>query len=142
MTDQRAAQLDNQLREQELLAIKLENERTIAALRAETEHAQANTSEEAATTGIQPLTPEQKRFKKAILYRRFKWPDFDEVAFAPGVQVTPDMLGLMAESRYAADIAYYLGKHQERSAQIARMPRRDQASAISAIAAKVSTGSH
>jgi hypothetical protein len=125
--DQRAAQLENQRREQELLAIKLENERAIAALRAE---------------AVQALSPEQERFKAAIKYRRFRWPDFDEVAFAPGVRVTTGMIGFMAESRYAADIAYYLGKHQERSAEIAGMPLRSQAAAIADIEAKVSANSH
>lgn len=134
VTDLRAAQLENQRREQELLAIQLENQRAAAALRAE-----SGGSQEAS---LLALTPEQQRFKEAIMYRRFKWKDFDEVAFAPGVQVTSDMLGLMSESQYAADIAYYLGKHQERSAQIAKMPLRDQSAAISDIEAKVSASSH
>jgi hypothetical protein len=142
VTDQRAAQLENQRREQEILALRLENQRATAALRAETEQLQASDSGQSPTAAIQALTPEQKQFKDAIMYRRFKWPDFDQVAFAPGVQVTADMLGFMAESRYAADIAYYLGKHQGRSAQIAKMSLPDQAAAITDIEAKVSASPH
>jgi hypothetical protein len=141
VTDQRAAQLENQRREQEILALQLENQRATAALRSETDRLQEAASGQSPAAAVQALTPEQARFREAIMYRRFKWPDFDQVAFAPGVQVTADMLGSMAQSRYAADIAYYLGKHQGRSAEIARMSPPDQAAAITAIEARVSAGS-
>jgi hypothetical protein len=142
VTDQRAAQLENQRREQEVLALQLENQHAFAELRDEADRQQASAPGQSPAAAIQALTPEQKRFQEAIMYRRFKWPDFDRVAFAQGVQVTADMLGFMAESRYAADIAYYLGKHQERSAQIAKLSPREQAAAISDIEAKLSASSH
>ena len=61
------------------------------------------------------------RFYEAIKYRRYKWDDFDEVVMNPDLQISMDMVALMVESQYAADIAYYLGSHLEESEVISRM---------------------
>ncbi len=47
------------------------------------------------------------------------------------------MLGLMAESRYAADIAYYLGKHKAQAAAISIMSPSGAARAIYGIEAQI-----
>jgi hypothetical protein len=56
---------------------------------------------------------------------------------ADGLQINDDMVALMAESEYAADIAYYLGKHPDEAARISRMPLQDAGPAIFAIEAAV-----
>lgn len=63
------------------------------------------------------------------------YPDFDKVVLHGNAPVTPSMLGLMSESPYAADIAYYLGQHPEQSGAIARMPPEQVRSAIKQIEA-------
>jgi len=60
-------------------------------------------------------------FMKAISHRRHRFADFDQVVIQSKTPMTPQMLGLMAESAYAADIAYYLCKHPETSGAIAIM---------------------
>jgi hypothetical protein len=77
------------------------------------------------------------RFQEAIKYRRFRWDDFDTVAFSND-DVTIDMIGLMAESKLAADIAYYLGQNRRESKKISRMPIEEAAKAIFAIEALLS----
>jgi hypothetical protein len=79
------------------------------------------------------LSPEANRFAEAIKYRRYRWADFDETIFAKDLIVSQDMMGLMAESRYAADVAYYLGKHKDISAQISRLPLPEAAARIKVI---------
>lgn len=45
------------------------------------------------------------KFVEAIKPRRRRWADFDQVVLHGKTPVTPDMLALMSQSRYAADIA-------------------------------------
>ena len=52
------------------------------------------------------------------------------MVFDEELQISLDMVALMAESRYAADIAYYLGKHPEESARISQMPLPEAGKAI------------
>ncbi len=66
------------------------------------------------------------KFMEAIKPRRHLFADFDLVVIHGKAPVTPSMLALMAESPYAADIAYYLGKHPQQSGSIAQM-RPEQA---------------
>lgn len=61
------------------------------------------------------------RFQNAIKFRRYRYEDFDRVVFGNDLQISFDMVALMAESPYAADIAYYLGKHPDKSAAVSRM---------------------
>ena len=61
------------------------------------------------------------RFENAIKYRRFRYNDFDEVVYDESLQITVDMVALMSESAYAADIAYYLGKHPNEAIAVSRM---------------------
>jgi hypothetical protein len=51
--------------------------------------------------------------------------------------MTLSLLGLMAESPYAADIAYYLGKHPEQAGAIAKMQPEPARSAVKEIEASV-----
>ena len=61
-------------------------------------------------------------FLARIKYRRYRWTDFDEVVFAEELQLSDDMVALMNESRYTADIVYYLGNNPEVSSTISKMP--------------------
>ena len=78
------------------------------------------------------------RFSEAIKYRRYKWDDFDVVVLNPDLQISTDMVALMAESRYAADIAYYLGNHLEESASISHMQLPQAGKAIFSIEKAIS----
>jgi hypothetical protein len=75
------------------------------------------------------------KFMEAIRPRKGMYPDFDKVVLQGNAPVTPTMLGLMSESPYAADIAYYLGQHPEQSAAIAKMSPEQARSAVKQIEA-------
>jgi hypothetical protein len=70
------------------------------------------------------------KFMKAIKHRKDRFPDFDQVVIHGKAPVTPSMLGLMADSPYAADIAYFLGKHPEQSVAIAQMAPAQASKAV------------
>jgi hypothetical protein len=55
-------------------------------------------------------------------------------------RLTTDMMGFMAESRYAAGIAYFLGKHEQRAAQRSAMSLPDAAAVSRDIESKVAQG--
>jgi hypothetical protein len=78
-----------------------------------------------------------EKFMKAIQYRRYRWADFDKAVFTTEWPVSPDMVALMAESPYAADMAYYLAKHPNESAAIAQMPLPQAGSAMRAVEARL-----
>jgi hypothetical protein len=78
-----------------------------------------------------------QQWRRAAAPRRERYPDFDAVALAPDVPVSLDMVRLMAYSPYAADIAYYLGKHRDEAERIAAMGFLDAAAAIQRIERKV-----
>jgi hypothetical protein len=77
------------------------------------------------------------KFLKAIKGRKRRFADFDQVVTHGKAPVTPAMLGLMAESYYAADIAYYLGKHPEQSLAIAQMHSAEARSAVQQIESRI-----
>lgn len=77
------------------------------------------------------------RFSEAIKYRRYRWDDFDRIVMDKGLPMTADMLSLMAESRFAADIAYYLGTHRDEAGAISQMALPEAGRAIFAIEKKL-----
>ena len=77
-----------------------------------------------------------KKFLTAIESRKGRWADFDVIVFKSNVAYSEDMLALMAQSPYAADIAYYLGTHPHESAQYASMPIEKSGPEIRAIEEK------
>jgi hypothetical protein len=77
------------------------------------------------------------KFMKAIKPRRHLFADFDHVVIHGKTPVTPGMLALMAESPYAADIAYYLGKHPEESGAIAQMQPAEASLAVRQLEATI-----
>lgn len=78
-----------------------------------------------------------EKFMKAIQYRRYRWADFDKAVFTTEWPVSPDMVALMAESPYAADMAYYLAKHPNESAAISQMPLPKAGAAMRAVEARL-----
>jgi hypothetical protein len=78
-----------------------------------------------------------KKFMSAIQSRKSQWPDFDQIVFKSNVTYSEDMMGLMAQSPYAADIAYYLGIHPHESSVYAGMPLEQSTPAIHAVEEKV-----
>ena len=80
-----------------------------------------------------------KQFMTAIQSRKSRWADFDQIVFKSNVAYSEDMLSLMAQSPYAADIAYYLGTHPHESALYAGMPLEQSQPAIGAIEEKAKT---
>jgi hypothetical protein len=79
------------------------------------------------------LQAQVAKFLKAVQRRKYRFPDFDQVVLHGNAPITPGMLGLVAESAYAADVAYYLGKHPEQSATIAQMTPADATLALQQI---------
>jgi hypothetical protein len=77
------------------------------------------------------------KFMEAIKHRKHRFADFDQVVTHSNTPVTPAMLALMAESPYAADIAYYLGKHPEQSGAIALMQPAEAGSALRLLEATI-----
>jgi hypothetical protein len=80
------------------------------------------------------------KFMEAIKHRMHRYSDFDQVVLHSKTPVTPLMLALMADSPFAADIAYYLGKHPEQSAAIALMPPAEAGTAVRQLEATVAAG--
>jgi hypothetical protein len=74
-----------------------------------------------------------EHYWKAIKYRRYHWPDFDQVVFRDNVHITMDMLGLMAETDHAADLTYYLATHADSTAYISQLSLPDAAKALRSI---------
>lgn len=50
-----------------------------------------------------------------------RYPDFQAVVSNPSLPINDEMAEFIAESDLGADLAYYLGKHPTRAAEIARM---------------------
>ena len=64
-------------------------------------------------------------------------PDFEAIAYAPTVQITPDMFAVMQESEKGPDLAYHLGKNPDKAARIARMRPQAQAAALGRLEAEI-----
>jgi len=77
------------------------------------------------------------KFMKAIAPRKDRFPDFDQVVIHGKTPVSPTMLAIMADSPYAADIAYFLGKHSEQSGAIAQMAPVEAGKAMHQIEAEI-----
>jgi TolA-binding protein len=63
--------------------------------------------------------------------------DFDKVVYLNDVAITNDMIRIMAKSKYAADIAYYFGKHKTESLAISKMPLPEASTAISDVEGRI-----
>ena len=79
------------------------------------------------------------KFMHAIKRRKNKFADFDQVVIHGKAPMTPEMLGVMAESPYAADVAYHLGTHPEQAGEIAQMQPEDAGAAVRQLAATIET---
>jgi hypothetical protein len=138
--------------------IAIENQRQREAASRATTPAQADSVSGSATAPVQaasaadvhvPPGPNQaerqaqgEKFMKAIQYRRYRWADFDKAVFSTGWPASPDMIALMAESPYAADMAYYLAKHPDEAGLISRMPLPQAGAAMREVEAKVAPTDH
>ena len=59
---------------------------------------------------------------QAKLQRGFeKWPDFEDIALAQTVPITPLIKDIMADSDIPEDIAYYLGKNRSEAVRISHL---------------------
>lgn len=89
---------------------QLEESRRLADLQAQQELNKKQSDEEVI-----------KRWFAAAQPRASRYVDFNEVVFAPDVRLTIPMIQIMSESRYAADIAYFLGGDKKIALQISLM---------------------
>lgn len=121
------AEANRALLEEQRKSLELDNERQ----RLELEKARAEQQD--APQLDSHTVDAMRRWSANAAPRRGLYADFDEVVFNKDVAITIDMIELMADSRYAADIAYYLGSHKLRSYEIAAMPRLQQATALAEI---------
>lgn len=139
--DQAAAQqaqaaAQTRLIEEQTRAVQIENQRRA------TELSQAGSAGAAAAATSQASPESVARWQAAAAPRRGLYPDFDSVVFSMDVPISPNMVECMASSQYAADIAYYLGKHKNEAATIAPMGLMDTAAALKDIERKVSAPAH
>ena len=68
-----------------------------------------------------------------------KYDDFEEVALAETVPITPMIQEILAETDNPADVAYYLGKNQTKTIAIGRMTPIAASRAIAQIEAEITT---
>lgn len=137
--EQAAAQ--KRLIEEQTRALELENQRREAELRQASGAAPTTSAvpQQLSTGGSAGLLAAMAQWQAAAAPRKGRYPDFEAVVFAPDVSMSPDMIQCMAHSPYAADIAYYLGKHKDEAAKIASMSFLDAAGAIREIEGKVAS---
>jgi hypothetical protein len=83
------------------------------------------------------VPPEVAKFMAAIKPRKHLFADFDRVVLNGKAPMTLSLLSLIAESPYAADIAYYLNKHPEQSGSIAQMQPEQARNEVQKIEASV-----
>jgi hypothetical protein len=69
-----------------------------------------------------------------------KYDDFEEVALAETVPITPTIQEILAETENPADVAYYLGKHRTECVGIGKMTPIAAARAIAIIETKLASG--
>ena len=68
-----------------------------------------------------------------------KYPDFSEVTGNPNLPINEGMAEFIADSDVGPDVAYYLGKHPGKAAEIARMSPIKAARELTRIEGEVST---
>jgi len=66
-----------------------------------------------------------------------KYKDFADVVYRKEVPITADMVGVIQRFENMADVAYYLGKHEDECADIARSGPADQALSLKDISDKL-----
>ena len=74
-----------------------------------------------------------EKFMAAVKPRQWHYADFDQVVLHGKAPMSAQVMELIAQSYYAADIAYYLGKHPDQSMTISRMPKPDATQAVKTI---------
>ncbi|NIA67784.1 hypothetical protein HBA54_04200 [Pelagibius litoralis] len=68
---------------------------------------------------------------------RVEYEDFDEVAFADDVMITPEMHNAILGSEHGPKVQYYLGSHPDEAARITRMDAYAQVREIGKLEAKL-----
>lgn len=129
------AESQQALMDEQRRAIQMENQRREAELQ-QSQPPQPGQGPAPTQREIEVMT----RWQSAAAPRMGRYPDFAEVALAPDVIITMDMIELMSSSPYAADIAYYLGKNKAKSMEIAQLPLLRQAEEIRKIEQLVQAG--
>jgi hypothetical protein len=66
---------------------------------------------------------EAEQWDAKLAEARTRYKDFDDIAFDPDVPVTPAMAEVIRDSDKGADLAYWLGQHPERAAEIAKLTK-------------------
>lgn len=64
---------------------------------------------------------QQEKFRERLDKGFDKYPDFEEVALSPSVQVNHTMAMVIGDSEFAADIMYHLGKNPKEADRIAAL---------------------
>lgn len=64
----------------------------------------------------------QQQWTEQVVEARMKYADFDQVALASDVPITPEIADIIRGSDAAADLAYYLGKNKAEAGRIAQLP--------------------
>ena len=81
-----------------------------------------------------------QQFNEAVKYRKYRFDDFDAVIHNDDVPFNIDIIGIISESPYAADIAYFLSKNIPLTRHISRLELPKAAAALMAIERKIESG--
>ncbi len=73
------------------------------------------------------------KFMAAVKLRKWHYKDFDQVVTQGQTPMSTQVLELISQSYYAADIAYYLGKHPDQAMTISRVPKPAAIEAVKTI---------
>jgi len=85
------------------------------------------------TAHQQRMTGLQKKIQEGIR----KYADFEEVAMAPEVPITPVIVDILAESEIPHEVAYYLGRNRAEAIMISHMTPIQAARAIAKIEVEI-----
>jgi hypothetical protein len=81
----------------------------------------------------------RQRWLAAAMPRVSRFPDFNSTVFADDVDISAPMIEWMSRSKYAADIAYYLGKHKDIATLISQQVPSGMATSLAAIEAEIAS---
>ncbi len=116
---------------QETERMRLENEQR----RRQIEEARKRTDSQAKEDQARRTTDDDaiKKWFEVAQPRMHLHSEFNRVVFAPDLRLTIPMIQIMTESKYAADIAYFLGNNKPTALEISNMDSARARTAISVI---------
>jgi hypothetical protein len=101
------------------------------------DHEEQTTKETRETTEKKAIDEEYEALDSKMEKGRDKYPDFNELVLNENLKLSESMVEAVLFSDVAEDILYYLGKHPDESAKIAKLPAMKAANELGKIEAKL-----